>query len=117
MDWSRPPLDLSGLRVFPLATRDSLTKVEEIVVDPDSTPKPVSEFLSKQIDHSALAVAEAVRRKASVMLLFGAHLLRNGSVRILDQMMQRGWLTHLATNGATTIHDWEYSWLGRSTES
>lgn len=117
MDWSRPPLDLSRLRVFPLATRKSLTKVDEIVIDPDSTPKPVSESLSQQIDNTAGAVAEAVRRKASVMLLFGAHLLRNGSVRILDRMMQRGWLTHLATNGATTIHDWEYSWLGRSTES
>jgi hypothetical protein len=32
-------------------------------------------------------------------------------------MLQRGWITHLATNGAGTIHDWEYSWLGRSTES
>src|SRR5262249_55899582 len=27
------------------------------------------------------------------------------------------WLTHLATNGAGTIHDWEYAWLGSSTES
>ena len=27
-------------------------------------------------------------------------------------MMAGGWLTHLATNGAGTIHDWEYAWLG-----
>ena len=27
------------------------------------------------------------------------------------------WLTHLATNGAGTIHDFEYAFLGRSTES
>src|SRR5437764_1451041 len=32
-------------------------------------------------------------------------------------MMARGWLTHLATNGAGTIHDWEYAWFGASTES
>ena len=31
--------------------------------------------------------------------------------------MDEGWLTHLATNGAGTIHDWEFAWLGRSTES
>ena len=31
--------------------------------------------------------------------------------------MAGGWLTHLATNGAGTIHDWEYAWLGASTES
>ena len=51
------------------------------------------------------------------MLIYGAHLLRNGAAAILDRMMARGWLTHLATNGAGTIHDWEYAWLGRSTES
>jgi hypothetical protein len=42
--------------------------------------------------------------------------LRNGAALVLDQMMARGWLTHLATNGAGTIHDWEYAWLGRSLE-
>ncbi len=51
------------------------------------------------------------------MLIYGAHLLRNGAARILDRLMQQGWLTHLATNGAGTIHDWEYAWFGASTES
>ena len=51
------------------------------------------------------------------MLIYGAHLLRNGAARIVDALMAQGWLTHLATNGAGTIHDWEYAWLGRSTES
>ena len=51
------------------------------------------------------------------MLIYGAHLLRNGAARILERMMAGGWLTHLATNGAGTIHDWEYAWLGASTES
>ena len=52
-----------------------------------------------------------------MILIYGAHLLRNGAARILERMMERGWITHLATNGAGTIHDWEYAWLGRSTES
>ena len=36
---------------------------------------------------------------------------------LVERMMAGGWLTHLATNGAGTIHDWEYAWLGASTES
>ena len=51
------------------------------------------------------------------MLIYGAHLLRNGAAHILERMMAAGWLTHLATNGAGTIHDWEYAWFGASTES
>ena len=52
-----------------------------------------------------------------MILIYGAHLVRNGTARILGRMMEQGWITHLATNGAGTIHDWEYAWLGRSTES
>ena len=60
----------------------------------------------------------AARAKgATVMLIYGAHLLRNGAAKLLERMMSAGWLTHLATNGAGTIHDWEYAWLGASTES
>jgi hypothetical protein len=31
-------------------------------------------------------------------------------------MLAHGWLTHLATNGAGSIHDWEFAWAGASTE-
>src|SRR5208283_173352 len=37
--------------------------------------------------------------------------------RIMNRLMELGWVTHLATNGAGTIHDWEFSHLGRSSES
>ena len=32
-------------------------------------------------------------------------------------LIERGWVTHLATNGAGTIHDWELAFLGRTEES
>jgi hypothetical protein len=49
--------------------------------------------------------------------MYGAHLLRNGAALIVSEMMRQRWITHIATNGAGTIHDWEYAWLGQSTES
>lgn len=108
-----PPQDWARLKVFPLSQRRSLTKVEDILVDPDSDSGPCPPAVSA----CAKAVLAAQDRGAGVILMYGAHLLRNGAALILDRMMQRGWLTHLATNGAATIHDWEYAWLGRSTES
>jgi hypothetical protein len=111
------PLDLKRLRVFPLAERQSLTRVEEILVEPDSPPGEVSAEVKAAARACAEAVRNARRKQAGVMLIYGAHLLRNGAALLLSRMMERGWLTHLATNGAGTIHDWEYAWLGRSTES
>ncbi len=111
------PLPLERLRVFPLVERKSLTSVEQILVSPDSTPSPLSEYQQGIVDDCATAVEKARERGATVMLIYGAHLLRNGAALILERMMGNGWLTHLATNGAGTIHDWEYAWFGRSTES
>ena len=111
------PLDLSKLKVLPLAERHSLTTVDGILIDPDSAAKPCSERISSQIRDCALRIRAARERGASVMLIYGAHLLRNGAARILERMMASDWLTHLATNGAGTIHDWEYAWFGASTES
>jgi hypothetical protein len=117
MNWSRPPLDLSRLRVYPLADRKSLTTVDEILVDPDRVPSPLAPAMTDRLDEVAQRIRSARKRGASVMLIYGAHLLRNGAALLLDRMMSDGWITHLATNGAGTIHDWEYAWMGRSTES
>lgn len=111
------PLDLSRLKVFPLSERQHLTRADEILIDPAATPKACSSQNVALIERCAAAIKAARQRDASVMLTYGAHLLRNGAALILEKMMAAGWITHLATNGAGTIHDWEYAWYGASTES
>jgi hypothetical protein len=111
------PLDLTKLRILPLAARESLTRADEILVDPNSLPPPCSDRVAAYVEDGARSIRAARDRGATIMLIYGAHLLRNGAARILERMMAGGWLTHLATNGAGTIHDWEYAWLGASTES
>jgi hypothetical protein len=111
------PLDLSALKVLPLAQRRSLTRADDILIDPDAAPPGLSPPLAAAIAECAARLRAARERDAGVMLIYGAHLLRNGAARIVDRLMARGWLTHLATNGAGTIHDWEYAWFGASTES
>ena len=110
------PLDLGRLRVLPLAERRSLTRADEILIDPDTSPPPCSERIAAVVRECSARLRAARDRKASVMLIYGAHLLRNGAAKILERMMAGGWLTHLATNGAGSIHDWEYAWFGASTE-
>lgn len=111
------PLPLERVKVLPLEQRKSLTTVDEILVRPDSPPPKVSDAQRRIVTEAASAIIKAREKGATVMLIYGAHLLRNGAALILGEMMANGWITHLATNGAGTIHDWEYAWFGRSTES
>lgn len=111
-----PALDLSRLHVRPLAERKSLTQADDILVPPDAPLKPLAPELTDLVRQAADRIRNARARGAEVILMYGAHLLRNGAALILTDLMERGLVTHLATNGAGTIHDWEYAWLGRSTE-
>ena len=111
------PLDLKKVRVFPLAQRESLSPLEKILVDLAKAPPPCSEGNLKSIQDCARRIAAARKRNASVILMYGAHLIKNGAMAIVNSLVDHGWITHLATNGAGTIHDWELAFLGRTEES
>src|SRR5947207_1092837 len=111
------PLDLSKMKVYPLAQRRSLSRIEETLIEPSTAPAPCDDATTKVIADCARKIKAALQRSATVMLIYGAHLIKNGGQLLLTQMMDRGWLTHLATNGAGIIHDWEFAYHGLSTES
>jgi hypothetical protein len=117
MDTRLIPLDLKKIKVLPLAERHSLSRVENILVDPDKPPPACSRQNLEAIQACAASVVAARQRKAGVILMFGAHLVKNGLLLVVNRLVERGWITHLATNGAGAIHDWELAFLGRTEES
>jgi hypothetical protein len=111
------PLDLKKIKVYPLAQRRSLSAIEKVLVEPAKTPVPCSAEVESAIRDCAHKIVAARKRNASIILMYGAHLVKNGAHRIVIELMERGWITHLATNGAGSIHDWELAFLGRTEES
>ena len=108
-------LDPRAIRVRPLASRTSKHTIEEIRVDPE-TPPPDAGTMAPALDAVVDRVRHARERDAAVILAFGAHLVKNGLGPLVGRLLEEGWVTHLATNGAGTIHDWEYAFQGRSEE-
>jgi hypothetical protein len=111
------PLDLKKVKVFALAQRESLSPLEKILADPAEPPPPCPPGIAQLVRDCAGKIASARKQNASVILMYGAHLIKNGALRIVNALVERGWSTHLATNGAGTIHDWELAFLGRTEES
>jgi hypothetical protein len=111
------PIDLNKVKVYPLAERQSLSALDQMLVDPNQPPRSCNPATLATIQACAEKVAAARQRDASVILMYGAHLIKNGAMGIVNALMAGGWVTHLATNGAGTIHDWELAFLGRTEES
>src|SRR5438552_1209849 len=99
------PLDLSRIKVHPLAERQSLSSIEKLLVDPDQDALACGPETQQAVETCAAKIVNARKRESSVMLIYGAHLIKNGAMRIVNRLAQGGWVTHLATNGAGTIHD------------
>ena len=52
-----------------------------------------------------------------VILMMGAHPIKLGLSRFLIDLIERKWITHLATNGAGLIHDFELASFGGTSEN
>ncbi len=117
MNSPQKPLDLGRLKVYPLAERQSLSRIETMLVDPNQPPPACSEDKLSAIRECSAKIRQARACNATVMLLYGAHLIKNGLQRVVNSLVERGSVTHLATNGAGTIHDWELSFSGRTAEN
>ncbi len=107
--------DYRRIALKPLHERQSKFSVGDILVDPDTTPQKGGKLIG-QLDQIADAMRCARKQGAAVILAYGAHMVKNGLGPVVSRLMEEGWVTHLATNGAGTIHDWEYAFQGRSEE-
>jgi hypothetical protein len=62
------------------------------------------------------AVLEARRRGKPVILGMGAHVIKVGLAPILVDLLERGLVTAVATNGAGAVHDFELAYAGVTSE-
>jgi len=103
--------DLSKLNLLPLAERTHDLSINDLL---NETPPP---FSHPGLDAICEAVINARKNNAAVILMYGAHVIRRGLGKFMIRLMQEGLVTHLATNGAGAIHDFELAMIGATCES
>ncbi len=109
-------IDRSGLALRPLKERPNKVSIERDRVLPSDAPGPMSDVALKLVDETAVRLKRARAAGKSRMLAFGAHTIKNGLAPVIIALIEEGWFTHLATNGAGIIHDWEFAYQGASSE-
>ena len=105
--------DRSGLIVKPLAERVHDLRLANWMALDDPAP----EYSHPDLSAVAARLGSARRRGAARILMMGAHVLRSGVNRHIIDLVERGFIDHIAVNGAGAIHDYELARIGATTES
>ena len=105
--------DRSRLLLKPLSERVHDMHLGDFLRLEDEAPA----FSHPQLPELARRIVAAKRRGAACLLMMGAHVIKSGLNRHIIDLLGRGFLTHVAMNGAGAIHDYELARLGATTES
>lgn len=117
------PLDLSRVRTYPLASRVSKVNVADF-----GRPHQRGAGLSRFVDSlprilgadqlRAVATSLVGGREKGRPLIWGmgAHVLKVGLAPVIIDLMERGFITAIALNGAGIVHDFETAIAGQTSE-
>jgi hypothetical protein len=106
----------SRITCYPLSERINRVDIAAACISPENYQRPLSQELCEKLDLIAEEITRAEKNNRSVICAFGAHAIKNGLGRLLGDMAGKSWISHLATNGAGIIHDWEFAFQGKSSE-
>jgi len=115
--------DLSGVRTYPLASRKSKARAEDFAKPFERGGSFRSWFDSlpailgaKNLHRVVQALGHAHSRGAGIVWGIGAHVIKTGVSPVLIDLMNRGYVSALAMNGAGIIHDFEIALSGATSE-
>lgn len=104
--------DRSKLNILPLSERQHKMTVDDIYPLDAETP----DYENEHLNIVAERIIQAREKGKEVIWMMGAHVLRRGNSRYIIDLMNRHVITHIATNGACAIHDFELAHIGATLE-
>ena len=115
--------DLSGVKTYPLRSRQSKVTLGQFATPykpgsgvgglVGSLPGLLAAHDFKQV---VRAIAAAKAEDRSIVWGLGAHVLKTGLSPVIVDLMERGFVSAIATNGAGIIHDFEIALSGQTSE-
>lgn len=106
-------IDFTKTKTYSASDRVNLVRIDNL-----RTPGAQNDdlFHSEEFDTLLTKLREAKANGKTVTCFIGAHVIKCGLSRYLIWLMENGYITHLASNGAGSIHDFELAYLGGTSE-
>ena len=115
--------DLSGVKTYPLRSRQSKVSLAQFATPYkkgagiDGLLRSLPGLLAAHDFKDVIAAIVAAKKNSRAIVWgLGAHVLKTGLSPILVDLMERGFVSAIATNGAGVIHDFEIALSGNTSE-
>jgi hypothetical protein len=122
-DFTYEQFDLSDIKTYPLDGRKSKTHVSNFAkpVAPGSSVGAFIDGLPGLLaagDFKTIVrtIVDAKRNRGGIVWGLGGHVVKTGVGPILIDLMERGFVSAIAANGAAMIHDFEIALVGATSE-
>ena len=117
------PLSLKSVKTYSLCVRASKVSVKAFSKAPakgDSLKaflgKLPDAFAARDLRSVVAAIVSARQNRRPVILGMGAHPIKLGLAPVIIELMKRDVISAIATNGASTVHDFEIALVGHTSE-
>ena len=106
-------LDFSGITTYSAENRVNLVRIDNLK-RPGEYDVPV--WGNEDFDELVARIKTAKAEGREIIFSMGAHVIKCGLSPYLIALMKEGYITHIAGNGACSIHDFELAYLGGTSE-
>ena len=111
-------LKLKGLNLSNSTTNTAFGRKNLVTIENMAKPETDinSDWNHTEIDQIVDKIVEARKNDRPVIWSMGAHVIKCGLSRYVIKLLKKGIITHVAGNGAVSIHDFELAYLGGTSE-
>jgi hypothetical protein len=117
------PATLGGVRTYPLASRKSKVTAKDLA-KPTPRGASVAKFLdslpkilaAQNLRDLAASIQAARKRKRAILWGIGGHVIKVGLAPVMIDLMNKGYVSGIAMNGAALLHDFEIAMAGNTSE-
>jgi hypothetical protein len=120
--YSIQPATLGGVQTYPLSARKSKVTVRDLAKPPrtgtiakflDSLPNILA---AQDLRDLASSIRAARKQKRAIIWGLGGHVIKVGLAPVIIDLMNKGFVSGIAMNGAALIHDFEIAMAGNTSE-
>jgi hypothetical protein len=121
--YSIRPITLGAVRTYPLSSRKSKVAVADFaktIPGQASLPKILDALpnilAGRELRELSARLQSARKRRKPVLWGIGGHVVKVGLAPVLIQLMDAGFVSGMAMNGAALVHDYEIALAGNTSE-